>query len=150
MKLHKSEYAVQGIPQPSETLQGVAEWVKIFLAIEEVSQGKRKLGKRRETSAGLRRQRPYLWSKLTGFQNRFRFMWSAYAILRLCRCQLELHHGTVFGTLSLLLSQNQVGHLMFITERNTPRREPFMRIYWADFLEKWGNQSKRQLCKEKS
>ena len=71
-------------------------------------------------------------------------------MLRLCRCQLELHHGTVLGTLSLLLSQNPVGHLMFITERYTPRREPFMRAYWADFLEKWGNQSKKQLCKEKS
>ena len=39
---------------------------------------------------------------------------------------------------------------MFITERRTPRREAFMRAYWADFLEKWGNQSKKQLCKEKS
>ena len=39
---------------------------------------------------------------------------------------------------------------MFITERHTPRREPFMRDYWADFLEKRGNQSKKQLCKEKS
>ena len=71
-------------------------------------------------------------------------------MLRLCQCQLELRHGTVLGTLSLLLSQNQVGHLTFITERHTPRREPFMRIYWADFLEKWGNQSKKQMCKEKS
>lgn len=27
----------------------------------------------------------------------------------------------------------QFGHLMFITESNTPRREPFMRILWAIF-----------------
>ena len=29
-----------------------------------------------------------------------------------------------------------VGQLMFITQRYTPRSEPFMRVYWADFLEK--------------
>ena len=26
----------------------------------------------------------------------------------------------------------------------------FMLIYWADFWEKWANQSKRELCKENS
>ena len=34
---------------------------------------------------------------------------------------------------------------MFITQRYTRRREPFMPIYWTPFLEEWGNQSKRQL-----
>ena len=38
---------------------------------------------------------------------------------------------------------------MFITQRYTPRRELYMRVNWADFLETWGNQSKRQLCKER-
>ena len=36
--------------------------------------------------------------------------------------------------------------LMFITQRYTRRREPFMPIYWGRFLRKVrGNQSKRQL-----
>ena len=36
---------------------------------------------------------------------------------------------------------------MFVTQRYTI----FRRIYWAqELLGKWGNQSKRQLCKEKS
>ena len=39
---------------------------------------------------------------------------------------------------------------MFIIQRYFPRREPFMRIYWLHFLEKWENQSKRQLYKETS
>ena len=40
-----------------------------------------------------------------------------------------------------------VGHLMFITQRYTI----LTRIYWpGELLEKWGNQSKRQLCREKS
>ena len=137
VKLHKSECAVQGIPQPSETLQGAAEWDEIFLTSRSLTR-QEKIGKKERDLCGpsthfLCSQRPYLWSRLTGFQNRFRFMCSAYAMPKLCRCQLELHHGTVLGTLSLLLSQNQVGHLMFITERHASRREPFLRIYWADF-----------------
>ena len=31
-----------------------------------------------------------------------------------------------------------------------PRYTLFMRMYWAHFLEKWRNQGKRRLCKEKS
>ena len=31
---------------------------------------------------------------------------------------------------------NQVGHLMFITQRYTRRRKPFMPVYWAHFLRK--------------
>ena len=37
---------------------------------------------------------------------------------------------------------------MFISQRYAHWREPFMRIYRANFGEKWGNHSKRQLCKE--
>ena len=99
VKLHKSECAVQGIPQPSEALQGAAEWDEIFLANRSLTR-QEKIGKKERDLCGpstrfLCSQRPYLWSKLTGFQNRFRFMWSACAMLRLCRCQLELYHGTV-------------------------------------------------------
>ena len=42
---------------------------------------------------------------------------------------------------------------MFITQRYTLYHAIptiFIRLYWAHFLEKWGDQSKRQLCKEKS
>ena len=38
---------------------------------------------------------------------------------------------------------------MLIPQRYSPGREPFMQIYWVHFLEKWGNKSKGQLCKEK-
>ena len=56
--------------------------------LAEDSHGKKKLGERREISAGLRRvlsfsRRSYLWSKLTGFQNQFRLKWNAHALLRL-------------------------------------------------------------------
>ena len=39
---------------------------------------------------------------------------------------------------------------MFITQRYTlydTIHTIFIQIYWAHFLEKWGNQSERQLCK---
>ena len=46
--------------------------------------------------------------------------------------------GTV---VTRMVPQNQVGHLMFITQRYT--------LLHAIF-KKWGNRSKRQLCKEKN
>ena len=50
----------------------------------------------------------------------------------------------------LCIQLNQVGHLKFTTQTYTRRREPFMPSYWTHFWRKVGNQSKRQLCKEKS
>ena len=52
VKLHKGEYAVRGIPQSSETLQGAAKWDEILTLQEdsllaEVSLGKREKGERR-------------------------------------------------------------------------------------------------------
>ena len=42
-------------------------------------------------------------------------------------------------------------YVYYTTLYSTPRYTIFRRIYWArELLEKWGNQSKRQLCKEKS
>ena len=51
VKLHKGEYAVRGIPQSSETLQGAAKWDEILTLQEdsllaEVSLGKRERGER--------------------------------------------------------------------------------------------------------
>ena len=40
-------------------------------------------------------------------------------------------------------------YVYYTTLYSTPRHTIFRRIYWArELLEKWGNQSKRQLCKE--
>ena len=41
-------------------------------------------------------------------------------------------------------------YVYYITLYSIPRYTIFIRIYWAQFLEKWGNQSERQLCKEMS
>ena len=54
--------------------------------LAEVSHGEAKWNERRETSAGFRRvvwwsHRPNFWSKLTGFQNRFRLMCIVRALL---------------------------------------------------------------------
>ena len=51
MKLYKGEYAVRGIPQSSETLQGAAKWDETLTLQEdsllaEVSLGKREKGER--------------------------------------------------------------------------------------------------------
>ena len=59
--------------------------------------------------------------------------------------------GTV-ATRMVPVNQLQVGHFMFIAQRYTRGREPFT-VYvnlLGTFLRKVGNQSKRQLCKEKS
>ena len=55
--------------------------------------------------------------------------------------------GLFWDAIASLISKS--GWTPYVYYR-TPRREPFLRAYWADFLKKWGNQSKRQLCKEKS
>ena len=41
-------------------------------------------------------------------------------------------------------------YVYYTTLYSIPRYTIFMRIYWAHVSEKLGNQSKRQLCKEKS
>ena len=51
VKLHKGEYAVQGIPQPSETLQGAAEWDEIFLAGTSLTR-QEKIGKKETDPCG--------------------------------------------------------------------------------------------------
>ena len=57
-----------------------------YSLLAEVSHDEAKWNDRRETSAGFRRvvwwsRRPNFWSKLTGFQNRFRLMCNARALL---------------------------------------------------------------------
>ena len=61
--------------------------------LAEVSRNETNWNERRETSAGFRRvvwwsRRPNFWSKLTGFQNRFRLMCNARALLDV-RWQLQ-------------------------------------------------------------
>ena len=42
-------------------------------------------------------------------------------------------------------------YVYYTTLHSTSRYTIFRPIYWAlELLEKWGNESKRQLCKEKS
>ena len=65
--------------------------------LAEVSYDKAKWNERRETSAGFRRvvwwsRRPNFWSKLTGFQNRFRLMCNVCALLD---CTLTIIESTV-------------------------------------------------------
>ena len=38
---------------------------------------------------------------------------------------------------------------VYYTTLYSSYRQPSMRVNWADFLKKWGNQSKRKLCKER-
>ena len=65
--------------------------------LAEVSHDEAKWNERRETSAGFRRvvwlnRRPNFWSKLTGFQNRFRLMCNAHALFD---CTLTIIEPTV-------------------------------------------------------